>query len=132
MSDLRPPPAFALLALLRSSAKLLFWVLAINLLSSAVVITGLFSGVEAVPLEQSALAPIPFWAWLLVGLPDLVVLVACLRFAWPLLNRGALPPSLLESSLRRLVTMWVAIGAVALLGFIASVGVVVWTFTTAT
>ena len=128
MSELRPPPAFAQLISLQTSARLLFWVLAIDLLTSLLLVIAL-SGVEAVPVEQSFLAPVPSWAWVLSGLCNLLVLAACLRFAWPLLGKGAPPPDLLESSLRRMATMWRAIGAVTLVGLTVGLGFVIWIIT---
>lgn len=127
MSELRPSPALACLASLRASARLLFWVLAIGLLTTLLLVISL-SGVQGAPVEQSALAPIPAWAWLLAGLCNLAILAVCLAFAWPLLGKGAPPPGLLESSLRRMAWMWRAIGAVALLGLLAGVALVVWIF----
>lgn len=130
MSDLRPPPAFAHLAALRTSARFLFWVLVIDLITSA-LLAFLLVGLPEVQIERTAVHPIPSWSWLLAGLCNLAVLAACLRFVWPLMHTRAAPANLLETSLRRLATMWRVMGAVALLGLLAGIGLVVWIFTTA-
>lgn len=127
MSDLRPPPGFKLLTALRSAARLILLVQAINVLSSIFIFSGSFPGLRPAQIEHQ---PLILWSLWLSAATGLVFLVLCLRFAWPLLDTRPPPAGLLDASLRRMATLWRALGMLLLLSVLFAIGLLVWIVTT--
>lgn len=127
MSEPRSPPGLELLTSLRSAARLIFLAQAMNVISSILLLSGQFPGFYP---AQAAADPLLGWSVWLSAVTGLAFLVVCMRFAWPLLDTRRPPDGLLDSSLRRLATLWRFLGMLVLLGVLLGVGLLVWILTT--